>query len=356
MSIWNKILIGLIVVASLAFFYLSARMLKTHKYWGDLADKYETAIRNLRKENKNLKEGEKSGDELKPGIEQVRAELDKLITNRHRVWYNCTPTVDINKQTGALSIKVTVDQPDPPGIRDRMILEVFEEAGVRQQGRYLGEFKVRSVADKQVSLEPAVKLLPRDVEKLSTAKRLWTMYDTMPADNHEIFAQWKDEDKKAMLPAETVEQYIKNGQAAAEEEPAEHKAEGKYVRPLRDYAVLFGAYRLKITVLIDLEQAAMRDLQLLEDTLADAKRQVQFYQKQVTVFQGIAAKFAHQRDAVKSHLEKLQEKLGAAKEAAEKFFKNNKAMAGQIAKIQLDATRRIDKRTGAMAQSASGEK
>jgi hypothetical protein len=38
------------------------------------------------------------------------------------------------------------------------------------------------------------------------------------------------------------------------------------------------------------------------------------------------------------------------------LIKNNKAMAGQIAKIQLDATRRIDERTRAMAQSANGEK
>jgi len=30
-------------------------------------------------------------------------------------------------------------------------------------------------------------------------------------------------------------------------------------------------------------------------------------------------------------------------------------MAGQIAKVQMDATRRIDERTRAMAQSASGE-
>ena len=38
MSIWNKILIGLIIVASLVLFYMSARMLKTQKYWSGLAE------------------------------------------------------------------------------------------------------------------------------------------------------------------------------------------------------------------------------------------------------------------------------------------------------------------------------
>jgi len=33
MSLWNKILLGLIFVASLGFFYTAARTLKTQKSW-----------------------------------------------------------------------------------------------------------------------------------------------------------------------------------------------------------------------------------------------------------------------------------------------------------------------------------
>ena len=355
MSIWNKVLIGLIIVASLIFFYMSARMLKTQKYWGDLAEKYEAAIGDLQKENKSLQEGEEIGGKFKPGIEQVRAELNKLIVDRHRVWYDCNPAVNINQQTGAVTINVTVNQPDPHGIADSAILYAFQQSGLQQKGQYLGEFKAKAVADKQVTLEPAFRPLPRDVKKLAAAKGPWTLYDSMPHDNHEIFASLSEEDKKALLPADSVGEYVKNGQPAAEGDSVQRKAEGKYVRMLRDYTYLFDAYRLKITELVDLEQAAMRDLQLLEFSLADAKRQVKFYQDQGSIFQAIAAKFARQRDAVKAHLGKLQEKLGAAKAAADKLIKNNKAMAGQIAQIQLDATRRIDQRTRAMAQSASGE-
>jgi hypothetical protein len=309
----------------------------------------------VQKENQNLQEGRKIGDEFEPGIAQVRAELNKLIVDRHRVWYDCNPAVSIDKQTGAVTVKATVAQPDPSGITPNTILYAFEQAGVQQKGRYLGEFKVTAAGDKQVTMEPAFRLLPWDREKLSTAKGPWTLYDSMPHDNHQIFARLSDEEKKALLPADSLSEYLEDGQPAAKDEPPERIVDGKYMRQLRDYAYLFKTYRLDITELIDLEQADMRDLKLLEDTLADAKRQVQFYQGQVTVFQALAAKFQRQRDAVLNYLEKLKEKFAAAKEAVEKTIQKNKAMAGQIAKIQLDATRRIDQRVRAMAQSASGE-
>jgi hypothetical protein len=161
-------------------------------------------------------------------------------------------------------------------------------------------------------------LLQSDLEKLSSAKQPWTLYDSMPHDNADVAA--------------------KLGQD----------------RPLHDYAYLFGRYRQTISELVDLQQSAIRDLQLTKDTLADAKEQVKFYKNQQTIFEAVAAKFAKQRDVVKSHLDRVQEAYDAAKAAAENLIKTNKAMAGQIAKIQWDETRLIDQRS--MAQSTSGRK
>ena len=48
MSIWNKVLVGLICVASLALFYLAARTLRTHQYWCDLARQHEDKIDQVR--------------------------------------------------------------------------------------------------------------------------------------------------------------------------------------------------------------------------------------------------------------------------------------------------------------------
>jgi len=47
----------------------------------------------------------------------------------------------------------------------------------------------------------------------------------------------------------------------------------------------------------------------------------------------------------------LEDKVAAMKALVARMMENNKAMAGQIARLQWDAVRRIDQRTRAMAQS-----
>ncbi|MGA2799361.1 MAG: hypothetical protein ABSE63_17400 [Thermoguttaceae bacterium] len=355
MSIWNKILLGLIVTCLLVFFYMSARMLKTQKNWSVKAEQYAKKISDLQNEDKITEEGGDVGGQFQPGIEQVRAELNKLTVDRQRVWYKCDPQVSVNRQTHTATVKVTIDQPNP-GIANKSILYVFEDVPAAQQGRFLGEFKVTAVADKQITLEPAFVLTPADEKKLAEAKKPWNLYDSLPHDNHEILGQLNEQDKKTMLPADSAEEYIEDGKPAPQGAPAGNIADGKYARQLRDYSYLFDVYRMKITELVDREQSAMRDKQMVEDTLADAKLQVQFWQKQGTVVKALVAEMVRQRDAVAAHLDKLQKKIAEAKAAITELIKNNKAMAGQIAKIQLDATRRIDERTRAMAQSANGEK
>ena len=57
MSIWNKVLVGLIGVTSLVFFYMATRTLKTHAYWRELAQKHEAKIGQIQDENIRLVEG-----------------------------------------------------------------------------------------------------------------------------------------------------------------------------------------------------------------------------------------------------------------------------------------------------------
>ena len=119
-----------------------------------------------------------------PASSRFAAELYKLTVDRQRVWYKCDPQVNLNRQTGTVSIKVTVDQPSPSGIANKNILYAFEDVAA-PQGRYLGEFKVTAVADKQITLEPAFKLTPDDLKKLAEAKKPWNLYDSLPHDSHE---------------------------------------------------------------------------------------------------------------------------------------------------------------------------
>ena len=95
-----------------------------------------------------------------------------------------------------------------------------------------------------------------------------------------------------MLPKDSREEYIEDGKQAPQGTPAADIADGKYQRPLRDYGYLFDAYRLQITERVDSLEAAVRDRQMVENTLTDAKLQVQYWQKQGTVAKSIWADMA----------------------------------------------------------------
>ena len=164
MSIWNKILVWVIGVASVALFYMAARTLKTHQYWRELAQKYERKIEQVQEQNHMLLEGgENQGEQAQLGIRQRRIELNKLLLDRHRVWFKCDPKVKLNREDGTAEITVTIDHPDPHGIAENTVLYGFEEADVQSKGRYLGEFKVTKSDEKQktVVLVPTLPLGPR---------------------------------------------------------------------------------------------------------------------------------------------------------------------------------------------------
>lgn len=300
MSIWNKILVGLIGVASLAIFYMAARTLKTHQHWQELALKHERKIEQVQKEN----------EQTQAGVRQLRLELNKLLLDRRRAWFKCDPKIQVNRADRTAVATVIIDQPDPSGIAANTILYAFEEADVQKQGRYLGEFKVTKTDEKQkqVVLAPTSLLTARELDRLETAKRPWALYEVMPRDN----------------------------------------------RQLRDYQVLLGSNRVRSTLLADQIAAATGDQKLVVDALTQAKQQEVAVKQELAAAKKDVNKFTRERDVVDTYRKMLEQALGAVKATADRLIETNKAMAGQIAKLQLEAARRIDERTRAMALSGTG--
>ena len=207
---WNKVLVWVIGVTSVALFYMAARTLKTHQYLREPAQKYERKIKQVQEQNHILLEGgENQGEPAQPGIRQRRIELAKLLLDRHRVWFKCDPKVKLNRQDGTAEITVAVDHPDPHGIAENAVLYAFEAADVQSKGRYLGEFKVTKSDEKQktVVLVPALPLGPRQIERLGNAQRPWNFYEVLPHDGHDVFAGLSDKEKEALLPAESLPEF-----------------------------------------------------------------------------------------------------------------------------------------------------
>ncbi len=385
MSIWNKILVGFVFILAAVFLYMAARTLKTHEHWRSKAQQFEEKLATAEVENEELQfadhELANTNDEITWGIKRLRLELHKLLIGRGRVWTNCQPG-QVNSENG--QVAVTTDLPDPHGIANSTVLYVFEEANTEEGGQYLGEFKVTAVAEKQIQLEPTMKPTAAQLKRLAKSRGPWSLYEVMPADDHDIFTKFDDDGKlvpmdeadlKALFPEATVEQYVKDGQPATWEKIDEwgidgyladaggkplldengervEGSEGVYHRKLRDYEVLFKHYHTRHVVLTDLIESTKRDKQFVDAALADAQQQVAFREQQVNALKSELARVEGERSAVANHEAVLRSRLASIQSDVKKLLAHNQAVAGRIAEIQLKASEQIDARTRTVAQAA----
>jgi len=348
MSIWNKVLVGLILVASLAFFVLAARALKTHQYWQEAALKLEAEL----KAEQELEGQYIDGDGGTMGLRQAKLALHALMVDRGRVWRNCTPQRVQPGGNQGVTLSLTTDLPDPNGINVKTVLYIFEGKSVQDGGQYLGQFTVTAVAGKDLQLVPSKKLDARELQRLQNSQGPWSLYEIMPVDQHKIFAGLAEDEIEAMLPESTVDEYLAD-RRAAEAEATDPDAQQPR-RQLRDYEVLFAEHHKRRSTWTDEMAAANRDLQYLQSALADAKQQEQFRRDEIDRLTQEKAEEARQGAAVAAHLQKLEAKLAEVLANVEELLASNQALAGEIARIQLEATRRIDQQTRRMAQATSG--
>jgi hypothetical protein len=381
MSTWNKVLIGLIFVASIAFFILGARALKTHQYWRTQAAEYEEALATELE----------SYDDLREQVRQLRLKLHEQLVDRGRVWYGCRPQPSPDtKTTGA--VVVAVEFPDPHQITPNSVLWAFDELPVENGGRYLGQFAVAGVggqANTEVQLQPSTRMIQGELDRLAQSAgrngATWALYEIMPIDNHRSLAELSEDELKAMLPQvppEIVEEYVSDGQLMTPEEmkqrglagnvyridaneeivksdgvPQEVEAEnekGKYVRQLRDYEESFRQHGLERTALKDKDATTQRNIKYITSAKEDAERQQVYRQKEHDRLVTELAEAKRERDLVAAHLKAVQGALAGLQAAVQETIKKNQSLAGEIARIQREATRIIDERTRAMAQAGAG--
>ncbi|MFZ1935422.1 MAG: hypothetical protein WCB27_02770 [Thermoguttaceae bacterium] len=366
MSIWNKVLVGVIAFASLFLFYMAARAVKLQNTWSESALKHEARIKQLNDQNRELLVG--NGNQ--PGIRELKVELHKLLLDRRRVWPGCDPALrKPNRNLGTAEITATVNVVNasgdslPHGIAKGIVLYAFEELNVKNKGnvlgdfdvgQYLGEFSVTAVAANKVTFQPTYVMTEKEIDRLMKARRPWVLYELLPRDSHEAFASLSDEQMKALLPPESVKDYLKDGKPAEKDDPQEYVVDGKYVRPLQDYSILFTDEHEKRMLLGDTIAALQQDKQLVLDALEEARSLSDGLTKEIAAAKAEDEKMEQQRDIVAAHLKNLEKKLGDMEAWIARLTETNRAMAGRIAKFQLEAAQRIDRRTREMAQSGTG--
>ncbi len=372
MNIWNKILLGLIGVTSVAFFYFGVRTLGTHKHWRDIVNKLRADREQVAKEQEVLIHGAEGS----PGIRQRSIDLNKYVVHRGRgVWYRAQPK-GLNAGTGEVMV---VTEEFLPKNALNMRLFVFRDPAVGQDGKagtpgaYLGEFIVTRVneAQKQWELRPGPWIAPAGLDKvglpaeaqaaltnltrsrlerLSKSAGMWTMYEVMPSEAPHLVAVPKDAAGPPTPSAKPPE-----GQPPAPQKPSQPGQQNvaDYVSGLCDYEILFNEfYRLR-AVMVDWINATVADARAVQAADNEARQETLAVEKDIAAASEELKEQKQQRLAAEEHRKALEAKLAEVQAAVQKTLEANRALAAEVARLQLEATRLIDEQTKRVAHAES---
>jgi hypothetical protein len=312
------------------------------------------------------------GAESIPSLAQVEHELLMATRLRGHVWRKVAAATGVNPQTGAITIA-----PTPPGVKAEpgMLVFVFEDPpaaadGSQKNAQYLGEFAVARVTPQQTTLQPVLGLDDFERRRLSASRVPWVIYETMPIDQHEIFASKSDQELKAKLPAKSVNEYLRDGKPATPDDdplrvvgydadnnrlpPADiAKAVKKvYSRRLRDYASEFDEKsRRRINLIADIDSVS-KDIARLTSAQEVAKNLQTFREDERKKLTADLAGVTKEQQAVEQHLTQLNQQLARLRALTTELSRQNDQLAKQLAERQL-RTRRPGKGAAAPPKSTS---
>ncbi|BBO36338.1 hypothetical protein [Lacipirellula parvula] len=320
-----------------------------------------------------------------PSLAVWTTRLQDLARARGKVWRNATPTAI--QQTGQVTVTIAPAQLAPavdPDIADPSaeapaaaapaapqghglpvgaIVYAFENgapnpAAPDQGAQYIGEFKVAQATENAVVLEPVQAITPfignRILKSIQT-KKTWSLYELMPADNHALFAGLDEAALKALLPASTVNEYIRQGTPAKPDDDEYHRAafdaaapegnqigpddakadpskvvEWRYDRPLRDYSYLF--------------PDMMRERSVMEADIAELKQQIADLDAAQASAKKLEALRTKERTEVSADLKNMERDLAFIKNLRAKInsqIANGRAQIENLLKQNADGARTL---------------
>jgi hypothetical protein len=339
-----------------------------------------------------------------PSLSVWTTRLQDLARARGKVWRNALPTAV--QQTGAVTVTIAPAQlapavdpdvaaasgeapaaavaaaPQGHGLPVGAIVYAFENgapnpAAPDQGAQYIGEFKVAQATETAVVLEPVqaiTTLIGNRILKSIKTKTTWSLYELMPADNHPLFAGLDEAALKGLLPAVTVNEYLRQGTPATPDDdeyhlalfdeagneigPDDAKADPSkvvkklYNRPLRDYSYLFPEMMRERSVM-------EADIAELQAQIADLKaartsaQQLEKLREQEKV--EVSADLKNmERDLafIKNLLAKINSQIANGRAQVDNLLKQNAVGARTLIEEQLAELQQIDERAPAPARNS----
>jgi len=347
MNLLNKILLGFVVVATLPLIVFASMALKAHSGWMPEIPKLEKQIAAELDQQKILELGDPTVSPPKPGIRDLSIALHDDLLDRGAAWRGCTKGNVAND--GGLT--VTIGDPALTTVQDNIasktVLFVFDE---QPGGKYLGEFKVSAVNQKQVTLTPAVPFSQSEIDDVTAARGPLTLSDVMPIDRHETFAGMDEATLKQYmpdLPPEVMAQYVRDGQPKADDDDPDSVVDGKYVRPLRDYAELFRYYHEQLAFLDDSIVRVDAEKKGVDQDKMYLDAQIKKTDVQIVELTKEFDRMKAERAVASAHFKAVEERLVAVQAEVEKTLEANRQLAAQWTAIQTEAARHINEATAA---------
>jgi len=349
---WSQLVLVLsVVLAATGFFVLAAETVRVHHVLRAKLPKLEKNLATLLAQNEKLLNG--SADTA--GLLDLQHQWKMLSRERGRVWRDVQPSGEVSDQ-GIVQIEIA--QPQPHGLEQNSIIYAFESGEVNPTdpatGRqYLGEFRVVETTETGATLEPVLLIDQRTGQRLVDSKGPWNLYETMPADQHKLYANLTEEQLRQLLPADSVEDFVRHGSPATPDDDEWHKIglneDGErvgpenldlavkflYDRPLRDYAYLFSELAQQRVVLQASQQAVTQDMAKLVVALESAKQLGAFHKQELTDFASDLAGMKADRLAIETHRDLVLQQLATVKQQIEQLLARNVEFADQLTQRQL---------------------
>ena len=359
---WSQLVLLLFILFTGAgVFYMTAKTLGKRKEVMSKIPRLEKDLERFRLQNERLL----NGDTNETGIRELDHRLNLLLRERGRVWREVTPAGPLNP---AGQIAVKIPSPVPHGLEQGAILYAFEtgaptpnnpQAGPDPQ--YLGEFRVIDVAETGATLESTHLLTQRTGQRIAESQMPWSLYESMPTDQHSLFTGFSEEELRQLLPDETVDEYIRHGQEASPDDIRRGHVIGLdnndervlpdnineavkklYNRPLRDYSYIFGELTVQRVNNLALIQSTREDNTRLETALKSAEELAEFRESEIAALTKNLAGMKQDRSTVESLLQTVQTQLNNAQARIKSLVAQNLAQAQRYTALHRERIRQIN--------------
>ncbi len=402
---YNITLVTLIMLLSVVWFYLAARTLKMQQNWRTEIAQYEKDIRDLTKQNQLLIRGNPQAEPPTPSLAELQLSVETMLQGRGRRWDHVARKSVSPKGV----ITATVEQPEPHSIEPKTILYVFDAADAKDGGHLLGEFEATAVAGQQVTLTPVLPLRPSQLQWLNAKRNgALVLYDVMPSDSHEAFAELDEAARAAVfpssVPAAVKQEYVKDEKAPAADEKqtdriwrrvkalkdfdvtvgqgkdkeSQHVTQGTelvldpksaqeriaagdvepaaendkvYMRPLRDYARLYRDLNKQIDGLLRVTADVIDQLATVALAQQKTEKDIAYRNSEIAALNKDLDRYRGELDIMRKHVAALTQRIADVDHAHRQMFASNEQLKAQLSMLVHQAADEINRRVNAQVNS-----